>query len=328
MMISIVYEILQKHDYKVIEFLNKDAFGSCYIVYSEKYKMNFVCKVSSWHKLNAAHKQSYEREVNALTSLNHPNIVRTYDVFTGLNYLFIILEYCTGGNLLEMLHTGKNVPQTEYIKYFRQIADALNNMHQKGFAHCDVKLSNIIIDEFGRAKLCDFGLTQFIDTKSASEDESSSDESDSESSCETGSRRSRQLAGTMNFIAPEVMMEQVYDPFKADVWSFGVTFYALATGRLPFRGSTISLLTEDYKKGINVNILPDEKVRSIIERCLVFEPENRAEMSEIRKLIYDSYKPNAAFKPKASTQVFRISAHSTLMGGYRRLKAMPKTILC
>lgn len=320
-MISIVNEILNKHDYNMISYISKGSFGSCYLVYSEKYKMQFVCKVSSWHTFDGINKQSFDREVKALTSLNHPNIVRVYDVFTGLNYLFLILEFCSGGSLLDLINSGKRIPEADVIKYSRQICDALSFMHEKGFAHCDLKLSNVLIDDFGRAKLCDFGLTQFINQKTVEVSEENDDECSPESSS-----KSSQVAGTLNFMAPEVMMQQPYDPFKADVWSFGVTLYCLATGRLPFRTTSYEVLVSDYKRGLDTRRISNNDLKEIITMCLEFSPEVRPTMKLVMKKVSQRFHEAASMKPKAFSVLGNV-ARAQLINGNRRLRNAPKTIL-
>ncbi|EAY02052.1 hypothetical protein TVAG_383550 [Trichomonas vaginalis G3] len=92
---------------------------------------------------------------------------------------------------------GKRVPIKTVTKYFTEISDALCYMHDQGIAHCDIKLSNILIDSFGRAKLCDFGLAQFL--KNANR------------------INSTKIRGTLSYMSPEIMAGKGYDPFKADV---------------------------------------------------------------------------------------------------------------
>lgn len=131
-MLNTIRPLLLDKGYELLDYINKGGFGSCYLVRSTKYQMNFVCKISQNPEYESKYLNSFSREVNALTHLNHPNVVRVYDVFTIENYLAIILEYCSGGTLHSRLDEFTRIPIDKTINYTRQILDALCYMHSKG----------------------------------------------------------------------------------------------------------------------------------------------------------------------------------------------------
>lgn len=271
-MSEIVLSILQEHDYNFIGYINKGGFGCCYLVRSLKYELNFVCKVVPDDDYDKSFLLSYKREVEALSKLNHPNIVRVYDVFTSANFLFIILEYCSGGNLQSIVEKSANgIDFHRVTKYAVEIIDALGYMHSKGYAHCDIKPSNILIDEFGRAKLADFGLSHFVDLKIKSTTNSH--------------------GGSLCFMSPELLLNKSNNPFKADIWALGVTLYILNTSRFPFKGKNMNTLLREIEFGPQQIPNIPEELWNVIDACLQIEPESRKSCLELREILVK--RPNA-----------------------------------
>ncbi|KAH0795704.1 CAMK family protein kinase [Histomonas meleagridis] len=187
--------------------------------------------------------------------------------------LSIILEYCAGGSLKDVvLKEGPIKPPKLYWLCY-QILDALSYCHEKNIAHRDIKPANILIDSYGRPKLADFGLSKIIE------------KGESTTSC-TGSRP---------YMAPEIINRQNADPFLADIWSLGVTFYAIALGHLPWCcHSGIEL-----DVAINIGMLPfpsniDPAFRELIRSMVVVDPTKRMSLANLMNLpIFDEFRnPN------------------------------------
>ena len=152
--------LLLSKGYQLIDYINKGGFGSCYLVHSLKYNMKFACKISHSQNFESKISSSFSREVSTRIQLNHTNIVRVYDVFMVENYLAIRLEYCPGGSVLSKMDGQDSLSIPKLIKYTYQMLDALCFIHSKGIAHSDIKPGNMLVDEFNRIKICDFGLSQ------------------------------------------------------------------------------------------------------------------------------------------------------------------------
>ncbi|EAX92088.1 AGC family protein kinase [Trichomonas vaginalis G3] len=252
-MSEIILDILNHRDYNFLGYINKGGFGCCYLVRSLKYNMNFVCKVVPDDDYDKSFLMSYKREVEALTKFNHPNIVCVYDVFNSNNFLFIILEYCNGGSLQDFIEKYPNGVNYEKCKqYANQIVDALSYMHNLGYAHCEIKPSNILIDEFGRVKLADFGLSHIDDFKNKS----------TVGPC----------GGSLCFMSPEILLNKSNDPFKSDIWVLGVTIYYLASSKIPFKGKNLNAILREIEFGPQmINDIPED-LWTFIENCLKIEP--------------------------------------------------------
>lgn len=153
-------ETLLRHGYTYNNPIGRGGFGSCHLVTSMKYKQQFVCKVLNNSNINGDNAISFHREVSALNDLDHPNIIQIYDVFQESGLMFIILEYCPGGTLKDLLDQYHGVKGPILYDYTKQIVQALKYVHSKGYAHNDIKPANIFITSHGKVKLADFGLTE------------------------------------------------------------------------------------------------------------------------------------------------------------------------
>ena len=257
-------QVLEEHSYTLIDALGKGSFSRCYRVLSQKYNKEFVCKTMETMDLFLEKhikdvQDTYVNEINSLSNLTHSSIIHIYDHFTNGKNMYVILEYCPGGTLEEKVKKEKAIPPPLIYTYIFQIASAIMYMHSMNIVHHDLNPGNIFIGENDVPKLADFGL-----------------------SCKYEKPVSKSFRGTMKFIAPEMLSKDPYDPFKAEVWAFGVTIYYLAVGSLPFDGHTFTeiknkILSCKYTIPDNV----DGNLRIIISECLDINPMNRPTMAAI-----------------------------------------------
>jgi serine/threonine protein kinase len=201
--------VCEAKGYTILKEIGRGATARCYLVLSQKYAEHFCVKAMPFTT-----RQPDQMETQALMQLPSPNVIYLYDVVQTPHCLFLILEYCPGGSLLDVVRRDGPLHGAALHQTCRSILDGLIFIHERGCAHLDLKPANVLIDRFGRPKLADFGLAQFFSTDHP----------------ETMRR-----AGTLAFIPPEVLNSTgAYDPFKADVWAFGITAFALAAGKPPW----------------------------------------------------------------------------------------------
>ncbi|EAX88894.1 CAMK family protein kinase [Trichomonas vaginalis G3] len=252
--------LLDKHGYIFKRQIGKGCFATCYLVYDQNYQQEFICKVchiNSSKEDSSNNIQFYQNEIDALIKVSHPNIVNIYNHFTENNYMFIILEYCKNQSLDKYINLY-GIPQKAVLfEYVKQFAQALQHCHSMGMAHHDIKPANLLLDEYNRIKLADFGFASF-------------------------DLKTNAIRGSLAYIPPEKLGDLPYDPFASDVWSFGVTLYNLNTGKLPFPGSTKQEMEERIKKA-EFKILPEiyDFAKTIIEKTIVFDPAQRWTMNDI-----------------------------------------------
>lgn len=204
-----IVRALCERGYSILNQIGKGGFGTVYTVISEKYQTTFVAKLISRTAITSG-----ETEIDNLMLLTHPNIIKVYEYFTDGDFMFLILEYCCGGSVMDMLTTRGRLANNVIIEYAWNVLQALQECHLKRIAHLDLKPANILIDSYGRAKLADFGLSKIVE-----------------------GTKLRDFSGSREFQAPEQLDKLPFDPFAADIWSLGVTFYWMATAKSPFNNA-------------------------------------------------------------------------------------------
>jgi serine/threonine protein kinase len=203
----------------------------------------------------------FSAEMSSLMQLDHPNIVRMYDVFTTERFFVLILEYCVGGDLGKEIYESGRLTINRFLSVAREIAIALACCHSMKIAHRDVKPTNVLFDNYGRVKLADFGLA--IRPEGL-----------------TGTR-----CGSLFFQAPEIMQGEEYDPFACDIWSLGCTFCAMLDGDDPWRSESVEGAKEKIAVGRYTigSDIPDN-IKDLIAKMIVVDPRKRITISEV---VYD-----------------------------------------
>lgn len=259
------FPTLREHGFTIGAKIGSGGFASVYLVKWDKYEdRQFVAKIIS---MNSQENQnmfaSYITEIQTLKQLRHPNIINIYQYFRDTNYLYIILEYCPHGNLSMKVKEHGPLCYEELVQVARQMLEALDSCHKRGIAHMDIKPDNILLSEFEKVKLSDFGLA--------------------ESLCDIG--RCYKKNGTIYYSPPELFSSHPYDPKKADIWSLGITLFVLATGSLPWprfdeKNNFVKyLLTNDIDYPNEL----DESIRALIDKMLSRESCYRPTASDLLK---------------------------------------------
>ena len=259
--------VLDRYGYDVISLVGKGGFAECYKVYSRRYKMDFCCKaITRNNKDGFSEDQSYSNEYTALTHSTNPYIIQIFEKIVQPKKAYLILEYCPNGNLQQYISNNGPITDTkDFISILRMMLNSLQYLEANHFAHNDIKPSNFLLDKYYRIKLTDFGLAKVVDN-----DHKFSDN----------------FAGSLPFLSPEIVNQHPYDPFKADIWAFGITVYYLATGDFPFECSTISDLKKSQQLlSVQIPHYIDPIIKNIITRCLKRNPRERPTFSQLFKFI-------------------------------------------
>ncbi|OHS94996.1 AGC family protein kinase [Tritrichomonas foetus] len=234
------------------------GFGSVYKTLNQRYNVEFAAKVLP-KKANV----SSQAEIETLLQLVHPNILRLYDVFEYLDYYILILELCNGGSINDPIALGVPLSVDKFCTLSCQIIDALEYMHNRHIAHCDIKPNNLLINN-GRVKIADFGLSTFTDVKG---------------------KMSKPKGVSFHYAPPEVLSGQSYNPLPADVWSLGITLYKMATGSLPWKGKEKGEIKKEIINGfIDFEKIKDINLRKILYKMLTPYPTMRATMKEVQEM--------------------------------------------
>ncbi|KAH0785817.1 CAMK family protein kinase [Histomonas meleagridis] len=260
--LSEIQQLLPEHRYHFVKAIGMGGYGSVFLVKSDKYNQYFCIKrIKQIDPKN----DNTENEASTLIMLCHPNIISMYEYFfdqTKTN-LYIVLEYCSGGSLKDLIEREGPIRPPKLYSYCYQILNALLHCHEQNIAHRDIKPANILIDKYNRPKLADFGLSRRLEK----------------------GENLQSFAGSRPFMAPEIISRENADPFLADIWSLGVTFFTLAFGRLPWGVSNGAELDAAIKLGIiTFPTFADQEFCNLISSMVVVKPSKRKPIAQLMKL--------------------------------------------
>ncbi|KAL6785808.1 SNRK1B [Auxenochlorella protothecoides x Auxenochlorella symbiontica] len=209
---------------------------------------------------DATDRERVEREVRVMRALNnHVNIVRVLESAETADAIYVVMEHCTGGSLLDHVRERKCLRDGEAALVFQQLLAALGHCHGAGIVHRDVKLENILFDGAGGVQLIDFGLCGFF----------------------VPGRRLRCHCGSPSYAAPEIVARREYDAPPVDVWSLGVVLFAMLAGYLPFHSKDKKALSAKIVAGaFRFPAWVDPQARDLLSRMLTVDPGARATLAE------------------------------------------------
>uniref|UniRef100_A0A8C2H961 non-specific serine/threonine protein kinase n=1 Tax=Cyprinus carpio TaxID=7962 RepID=A0A8C2H961_CYPCA len=194
------------------------------------------------------------REVTIMKNLNHPNIVKLFEVIETEKTLFLVMEYASGGEVFDYLVAHGRMKEKEARAKFRQIVSAVQYCHQKHIVHRDLKAENLLLDADMNIKIADFGFSnEFM----------------------VGNKLDT-FCGSPPYAAPELFQGKKYDGPEVDVWSLGVILYTLVSGSLPFDGQNLKELRERVLRGkYRIPFYMSTDCENLLKRFLVLNPTKR-----------------------------------------------------
>src|SRR5437867_11853701 len=257
--------------YEIIAAIGAGGMGEVYKARDTRLDRIVAIKVSK-----EQFSERFEREARAVAALNHPNICALYDV--GPNYL--VMEYIEGPTL------AGPIPLADALPIARQIAEALEAAHEKGFIHRDLKPANIELTAGGKVMILDFGLAKAFDTEPRNP---SSDPANSPT-LTISATRAGMILGTAGYMSPEQARGLPVDK-RADIWAYGVVLYEMLTGREMFSGETVSdTLAAVLRTDAEWSALPPDTptpIRRLLRRCLERDRKQRVPDFAVARLEVD-----------------------------------------
>uniref|UniRef100_A0A8C4WQA2 non-specific serine/threonine protein kinase n=1 Tax=Gopherus evgoodei TaxID=1825980 RepID=A0A8C4WQA2_9SAUR len=233
-------EVVGDFEYSKKDLIGHGAFA---VVFKGRHrkKTDWEVAIKSINKKNLSKSQILlGKEIKILKELQHENIVALYDVQEMSNSVFLVMEYCNGGDLADYLQAKGTLSEDTIRVFLQQIAAAMRILHSKGIIHRDLKPQNILLSYASRRKssvsgirikIADFGFARYLHSN----------------------MMAATLCGSPMYMAPEVIMSQHYDA-KADLWSIGTVIYQCLVGKPPFQANSPQDLRMFYEK--NRNLIP------------------------------------------------------------------------
>src|SRR5579885_2755120 len=252
--------------YKVLERLGQGGMGSVYLCEHRLMRRRVAVKVLPTAKADdPASLDRFYREARVVAALDHPNIVRAYDIDQDEKLHFLVMEYVDGSSFQEIVKRTGPMDVTRACHYIRQAAQGLQHAHEAaGIVHRDIKPGNILVDRGGTVKVLDMGLARFFH-----------DEEDI-----LTKKYDENVLGTADYLAPEQALDSHAVDIRADIYSLGATFYFLLTGRTPFIEGTVAqkLIWHQTRQPKPIRSLrPDvpEELAAVIEKMMAKDPAQR-----------------------------------------------------
>jgi serine/threonine protein kinase len=252
--------------YRLLDRLGSGGMATVFLAEHVRLKRPVALKVLPSERADdPACRGRFLREAQAAAALDHPNIIRAYDLETEGSLYFLVMEYVEGVNLQELVNQRGRLEPVRAAHYIRQAARGLEHAHQAGLVHRDIKPANLLVSRGGVVKVLDMGLARFF-----------RDEDD----LLTRQHEGKAILGTADYLAPEQGRDSHDVDIRADIYSLGATFYFLLIGRPPFDGGTLNqkLIAHQMNPPLDVHDLRREVPRelaALVARMLAKDAAHR-----------------------------------------------------
>jgi serine/threonine-protein kinase len=245
--------------YEITEELGRGGMGVVYKAKDAKLKRTFALKfLSPELTRNSEAKERFIHEAQTASVLDHPNICTVHEIDEDEGQLFISMAYIEGESLREKVKDGP-IKLKEALDIAVQVAEGLNEAHENGIVHRDIKSANIMVTAKGQAKIMDFGVAKLAG--------------------QTRFTRTGATMGTAAYMSPEQSRGEKVD-HRTDIWSLGVVLYEMVIGQLPFRGDheqamMYSILNEEPEPMTSLRTGVPMELERIVDKALTKDPAAR-----------------------------------------------------
>ncbi|XP_067274137.1 MAP/microtubule affinity-regulating kinase 3 isoform X5 [Pseudorasbora parva] len=249
-------------NYRLLKTIGKGNFAKVKLARHILTGREVAIKIIDKTQLNPTSLQKLFREVRIMKILNHPNIVKLFEVIETDKTLYLVMEYASGGEVFDYLVAHGRMKEKEARAKFRQIVSAVQYCHQKHIVHRDLKAENLLLDADMNIKIADFGFSNEF----------------------TIGNKLDTFCGSPPYAAPELFQGKKYDGPEVDVWSLGVILYTLVSGSLPFDGQNLKELRERVLRGkYRIPFYMSTDCENLLKRFLVLNPVKRGTLEQIMK---------------------------------------------
>ncbi|XP_048368582.1 serine/threonine-protein kinase SIK2 isoform X1 [Sphaerodactylus townsendi] len=219
-------------------------------------------KIIDKSQLDSVNLEKIYREVQIMKMLDHPHIIKLYQVMETKSMLYLVTEFAKNGEIFDYLANHGRLSESEARRKFWQILSAVEYCHSRKIVHRDLKAENLLLDNNMNIKIADFGFGNFY---------------------KSGEPLTT-WCGSPPYAAPEVFEGQQYEGPQLDIWSMGVVLYILVCGALPFDGPTLPILRQRVLEGrFRIPYFMSEECEHLIRRMLVLDPSKRLTIAQIKE---------------------------------------------
>jgi len=268
--------------YKLIELLGRGGMGNVFLAEHTTMHRRVALKIVSRQvRKDPASLERFLSEARAIAALDHPNIVRAYSVDNEADRYYIVMEHVDGIDLRRMIVDDGPLDYETAADCIRQAADGLAHGHDRNMIHCDIKPSNLLVNEQGVVKIVDMGLTRL-----SCEEEAKKNEPDDK------------VLGSVDYLAPEQALESADFDHRADIYSLGCTLYFLLTAQPPFPEGTLHerLMKHQTQPPPSIRKQRPDAPRELVDLCekmMAKKAEDRPQSAEEISRILADWHPSA-----------------------------------
>ncbi|XP_072543780.1 serine/threonine-protein kinase MARK2 isoform X5 [Salminus brasiliensis] len=246
-------------NYRLLKTIGKGNFAKVKLARHILTGKEVAVKIIDKTQLNSSSLQKLFREVRIMKLLNHPNIVKLFEVIETEKTLYLVMEYASGGEVFDYLVAHGRMKEKEARAKFRQIVSAVQYCHQKCIVHRDLKAENLLLDADMNIKIADFGFSNEF----------------------TVGNKLDTFCGSPPYAAPELFQGKKYDGPEVDVWSLGVILYTLVSGSLPFDGQNLKELRERVLRGkYRIPFYMSTDCENLLKKFLILNPTKRGSLEQ------------------------------------------------
>uniref|UniRef100_A0A1A8FF48 MAP/microtubule affinity-regulating kinase 3 n=1 Tax=Nothobranchius korthausae TaxID=1143690 RepID=A0A1A8FF48_9TELE len=246
-------------NYRLLKTIGKGNFAKVKLARHVLTGKEVAVKIIDKAQLNSSSLQKLFREVRIMKMLNHPNIVKLFEVLETEKTLYLVMEYASGGEVFDYLVAHGRMKEKEARAKFRQIVSAVQYCHQKCIVHRDLKAENLLLDADMNIKIADFGFSNEF----------------------TLGNKLDTFCGSPPYAAPELFQGKKYDGPEVDVWSLGVILYTLVSGSLPFDGQNLKELRERVLRGkYRIPFYMSTDCENLLKKFLILNPSKRGSLEQ------------------------------------------------
>ncbi|KAF2900538.1 hypothetical protein ILUMI_05649 [Ignelater luminosus] len=248
--------------YDIERTIGKGNFAVVKLARHRITRTEVAIKIIDKTQLDAGNLQKVYREVDIMKRLDHPHIIKLYQVMETKNMIYLVSEYASQGEIFDYIARYGRMTEETARKTFWQILSAVEYCHNRNIVHRDLKAENLLLDSNNNIKIADFGFSNYY----------------------TAGGQLSTWCGSPPYAAPEVFEGKKYTGPEIDIWSLGVVLYVLVCGALPFDGCSLQALRDRVLSGrFRIPYFMSSDCESLIRKMLVLDPTKRYGVAQIKR---------------------------------------------